>query len=98
MVVCVHAHLLEVVMLAADAQTFLRVGHTLIFRSFVAKNNILELIHSGVGKHQRGVIFNNHRSRRHDVMPLAFEKAFERLTYFFSCQHIGDKIDLYGIL
>ncbi len=56
MVVCVVSNLLEVVVLPRYAQTFLAVGHSPAFRHTVAKDYILELIHSGVGKHQRRVI------------------------------------------
>mgnify|MGYP002508068485 CR=1 FL=1 len=87
-VVGVHAHLLEVVVLAADAQTLLRVGNTRIFWSHSAKDDVLELVHARVGKHQRGVVFDYHGRGWHDVMAFGTEKFLERFAYFFSGKHV----------
>ena len=68
-VVGVEPDLLKVVMLAADAQTFLRVGDARPFGRLVAQDDVFELVHAGVGEHQRGVVFYDHRGRRHDLVP-----------------------------
>ena len=84
----VHAHLFEVIVLAAHAQTLLRVGHTVIFCGFIAENNVFKLVHARIGEHQGGVILDYHGGRRHDLVSLIAEKVFERLAYFLRCQHV----------
>ena len=81
-VVGVVSHLLQIVVFARYAQTLLRIGHTRIFTRCVAQKNLLELIHSGIGKHQRGVVLHHHRRRRHDRVLLAAEKVEKSLSDF----------------
>ncbi len=76
-VIGVVTHFFEVVVLAAHTQTFLRVGNATALGAGVAKNDILELVHSRVGKHQRGVIFDDHRCRWHDMVAFRFKIVFE---------------------
>ena len=87
MVIRIVADLLKVIMLAAHAQTLLRVSHTTVFCRLIAKDDILKLVHAGVGKHQRRVILDYHRGRRHDMVAFALEKVLERLAYFFGGKH-----------
>ena len=75
-------------MFAAHAQALLRVGHALIFRCYRAQNDVLELIHAGVGEHQRGVVFDHHGSGGHDVVSLGTEKILEGFAYFFGGKHV----------
>jgi hypothetical protein len=44
------AHILEVVMFAADAHAFLAAGGAPIGAIFIPKEYILELIHAGIGE------------------------------------------------
>ena len=81
------AHFLKVVVLAADAQTLLRVGNTPPLGVLVAQDNILELVHTRIGKHERGVILDNHGSRRHDMVAMLLKIALESLSNFFCCKH-----------
>ncbi len=68
------SNLLEVVVLPRYAQTFLAVGHSPAFRHTVAKDYILELIHSGVGKHQRRVILRTIGAEGTILWPLPAKK------------------------
>ncbi len=86
-VVCVHANFFQIVMFATYAQTFLRICNTAIFGRDIAQYNIFELIHSGIGKHQCRIVFNNHRCRRDYLMSLTSEKLFIRFTYLLCCKH-----------
>ena len=61
-VVGVVAYFLEVVVLARYAQTLLRVALAAALGFGIAEDDVLELIHTSVGKHQRGVVLDNHRS------------------------------------
>ena len=72
--VSVVADLLQVVVLARHAQTFLRIGHPAVFDRRVPQEQIFKLVHPGVGEHQGRVVLDDHRSRRHDHMPFAAEK------------------------
>ena len=59
-VVGVVAYLFQVVVLTADAQTFLRVGAAARFGVFGAKDDILPLVHTSVGEHKCGVVLDDH--------------------------------------
>ena len=76
-VVRVVSHFLQVIMFSANAQTFLRVRDSFIFRRVVAQNNIFKLVHPRIGKHQCRVIFNYHRSRGHYLVAFALEETLE---------------------
>ena len=68
MVVGVVSHFLKVVVLAADAQTLLRVGTAAWLRVACAENDVFPLVHSGVCEHQCGVVFDNHWRTWHNGM------------------------------
>ena len=92
-VICIEAHLLQVVVLAAHTQTLLRVGHTAMLAGSIAQYYILKLVHSRIGEHQCGVIFDYHGCRRHYHMAFTTKKLFVRFSDFFCCKHI---IALFG--
>jgi hypothetical protein len=50
------ADIFEVVVLAAGAHAFLRCRGARVFALLESKENVLELVHSGVGEEQRRVI------------------------------------------
>ena len=54
----------------------------------IAQDDVLELVHARVGKHQRRVVLNHHGSGRDDVVSLAFEETLERVSDFVCSQHI----------
>ena len=65
-VIGVVTYFLQVVVLSAHTQTFLRVGHTTALWLHVTQDDILELVHTCIGKHKGWVVLHYHRSRRHD--------------------------------
>ena len=87
-VVGVVPHLLQVVVLARYAQAFLGVRHPGMGCGRIAEKNVLELVHAGVGEHQRGVVFDHHRGGRHDVVLFRLEELQERLPDLLRC-HIS---------
>ena len=89
MVVGVVAYLLQVVMLAADAQTLLSVGTTARFGVASTQNYILPLVHAGIGEHQCGVVLHHHGGRRNDEVTLGLEVLLVRVADFISCHHIA---------
>ena len=58
----VMAHFLQVIVLAAHAEALLRVGGAAPLRFFVAQDNVLELVHTSVGKHEGWIVLNHHGS------------------------------------
>ena len=60
-VVSVVSHLFQVVVLAAYAETFLRVGAAARFWVARAEDDVFPLVHTRIGKHERGVVFDYHR-------------------------------------
>ena len=87
MVVGVMSHFFEVVVLSADSQTFLTVGHSPVFRSAVPEEPVLELVHPGIGEHECRVVLHHHRGRRNYSMSFGREKVQERLSDFFRCHN-----------
>ncbi len=76
-VVGVVAHLFQVVVLAAHAEAFLRVGPAAWLRVACAEDDIFPLVHSGVGEHQCGVVFYYHRCGGHDGVAFRLEEFLE---------------------
>jgi hypothetical protein len=93
MVVRVDAHLLEVVVLAAHPQAFLRVGHPGVGSAAVAEEEILEGVHPGVREQQRGVVLHHDRRRRHDMVALRREEIKELLADLGGGHHGGGELE-----
>ena len=87
-VVGVVSHLFEVVVLTAHAQAFLRVGHATAFGFGMSEDDVLELVHPGVGKHQCRVVLDYHRSRGDDEVSVLLKEALIGFAYFVCCHHI----------
>ena len=73
----------EVVVLSADPQAFLAVGHPGGPGGGVAEEDILELVHPRIGEHQGRVVLDDHRSGRNDGMALRSEEVQELFSDFF---------------
>jgi hypothetical protein len=71
------ADIIEVVVLAAGADAFLRRGRPHIGTLLQAGEEVLELHHAGIGEHQRRVVARHQRGTGHDLVPLAREVAEE---------------------
>ncbi len=81
-VVGVVADLFEVVVFAAHAQTLLAVGDPRRLGGLVAEEDVFELVHPGVGEHQRGVVLDDHRRGGHDTVLFFAEKVEKGLADF----------------
>ena len=62
------AHIVQIVMLAARAHTFLRRRCALVVTGFHPGEQVLELNHAGIGKHQRRVIAGHQRAAVHHLV------------------------------
>ena len=71
------ADIIEVVVLAAGADAFLRRHRARIGPLFEPGKDILELHHAGIGEHQGRVVARHERRGRHDFVPFAREVAQE---------------------
>ena len=80
--VSVVAHFFKVIMLSRNAQTFLCVGHTVVFDGCISEKQFLELIHTGIGKHQRGIVLDDHRCGRNYFMIFSFKILKKGCSYF----------------
>ncbi len=70
MVVGVVTHLLQVVVFATHTKALLGVGYPWVLHRGVAQDDILELVHTGIGEHQGGVILDDHGCRWHNLVLL----------------------------
>ena len=76
------ADIFQIVVFAAGAHAFLAGGGAFVFAGFEAEENILELVHAGVGEKQRGIVRWDERRAAHDFMAALFEKFQERAADF----------------
>ena len=93
---------LEVIMLATYTQTLLRVSYSGMLDRSITKDDILELVHPSVSKHQGGVALDHHRCRRDDDVPFASKESLVGLTYLLGGHYrllmiIHYRLQRYGI-
>ena len=81
MMVGVMPYFLQVVVLARYPEAFLGVGHAGVLALGVPEEDVLELVHPGVGEHQGGVVLDDHWGRRHDMVLLGSEEIQKGLAY-----------------
>src|SRR5262245_56101325 len=74
------SHVIEVVVLAADAHALLRGGRALVVPLFLAEEHVLELVHPGVREEQRWIVVRHEGRARHDPVPLTLEVLQERAS------------------
>ena len=84
-VIGVVTHFLKVVVLTGNAQTLLAVGLTAAFGFGISEDDVLELVHAGIGEHERRVVLDDHRCRRNNKVALLLEKLYERFADFVGC-------------
>ena len=80
------ADIFKIVVLAAGADAFLAGGGAFVVALFEAEENVLELVHPGVGEKQRGIVRRNERRAAHDAMAALLEKFQKRFADFVAGQ------------
>ena len=80
------SYLLQVVVLAGDTEAFLGVGSAFPLAGLVAEEDVLELVHAGVGEHKGRVVFHDDGCRWHYNVFLRAEKVEETVSDFL-CVH-----------
>ena len=79
------ADVLEVVVLAAGADAFLRAGGARVVALFQAQEDVLELVHARVGEQQRGVVGGHERRAADDAVASFGKKVEKALSDFVTC-------------
>jgi len=74
------ADVFEVVVLAAGADSFLRSDSLVVVALFEAEEDVLELVHAGVGKKEGGIAVRNERAAADAAMSLLLKKLEEGLA------------------
>jgi len=69
------ADVLKIVVLASGTNTLLTGGGARVVTVLCAQENILELVHAGVGKQQGRVVGGHQRRRVHTTVPLACRRG-----------------------
>ena len=86
------ADVLQVVVLAADANALLRRGRALVRPRLLAGEHIFELDHARVGEHQGRVIARHNRPRRQQLVSLLLKVPSKRVTNSFGRAHVAAEI------
>ena len=73
-VIRIVTYLFQVIMFSAHAQTLLTVRYSGVFNRVIAQDDTLPRVHTGIGKHQCRIIFDDHRRRRNHLMSLRGHK------------------------
>ena len=76
------ADIFQVVVLAAGAHAFLAGGGAVVVALFEAEEDVLELVHSGIGEKQRGIVCGDERRAAHDAVAALFEEFQKRFADF----------------
>jgi hypothetical protein len=76
------ADVFQVVVLAAGAHAFLRGRRAVVAALVEAEEDVLELVHPGVGEQQRRVVVRHQRTGGHDLVALGGEEVEELLADF----------------
>src|SRR4029077_19268621 len=80
------ADVFQVIVLAAGAHAFLRRRGARVFALLEAQENVLELVHPGVGEQQRRVVRGDERRAAHDAVASVGEKFQEHAADFVAAQ------------
>jgi hypothetical protein len=86
---CCLPNLIEVVVLAAGAQTFLRSAGADVVAFLQTKKDILELIHPGISKEERRIICRQQWARTHPCVRALLKIPKELLANFVSSHKLS---------
>ena len=90
------ADVFKVVVLAAGADALLRSGGAGVVALLGAEEEVLELVHAGVGEQQRGIVGRHQRRRVHAAVALGLKKAQKQLANFVSRAELHDSFSVTG--
>jgi hypothetical protein len=84
------ADIVEVIVLAAGANAFLRRGGGRIRTAFKPGEDVLEWHHPGIDEHQSRIVVRDERRRRHRLMPFGREEIEEGAANVVGGRHRPD--------
>ncbi len=84
------ADVFQVVVLAARAHAFLRAGGARVVALLQAQEDVLELVHAGVGEQQRRVVGRDQRRAAHHAVAAGGKEVEKALSDFVTCH--GDSL------
>ena len=90
------ADVFKIVVLAAGADAFLRGRGAGVVALFGAKEQVLELVHAGVGEQQRRIVGRHQRGRVHPAVPLRLKEAQKQLANFVSRAELHGSFSVTG--
>ena len=76
----------KIVVLAAGADAFLRARGARVVALIEAQEDVLELVHAGVGKQQRGIVHRDERRATHDAVAAVAEIFQKSAANFVAAQ------------
>ena len=79
------ADVFQIVVLAARAHAFLRGGGARVVALLEAQEDVLELVHAGVGEQQGGIVRGDQRRTAHDAVAAGGEEVEKALSDFVTC-------------
>jgi hypothetical protein len=88
MVVGIAADLIQVIMLAGNTHTLLRVCGARIFALPLPEENILKLVHPGVREKEGLIAYREERRGGDNGMALCFEEFKEVIANLMVCFHV----------
>ncbi len=78
-VIRVVSHVFEIIVLPTSSNALLRVDRSGVRPVALSEEDILELVHSGVGEQEGGVVVGNGRARRNDLVRGALGEEIKEL-------------------
>ena len=81
------AHIFQIVVLAAHAQTLLGSRRTPVGADLLSQKTLLELHHARIGEQQRRIVARHKGRRGHHGMPLSLEEVQIPFTNFLGGKH-----------
>src|SRR5262249_3279788 len=89
-VIRVTADVFQVVVLAAGTDALLAIDRTLVWARAGAEEDVLELVHAGVGKQQRRVVQRHDARRPHRGVTVSLDEEIDEvLTNLIGSRHVS---------
>ncbi len=97
MVPCGIAHVVQIVVLAACADAFLRRCRPFVIARLHPGEQVLELHHARVGEHQRRIIARNQRAAVHLAVTIAFKEIKIGRADVVQARHVREPFGFFGV-
>src|SRR5262249_7520374 len=92
------ADVFEIVVLAAGADALLRSGRTAVVALFEPEEDVLELIHAGIGEQQGRIVRGHERGASDHAVAARGEEVEKALSNFVTCHRGPYRVELISIV